>query len=272
MSPDEHRPVEPWNDVPGNDASGQDGPPPTPFDRPVAPAVPPAPSAPLTPGAVPALLGVNPASGRASGPASGRRSGRARIAVLMLVAAAVGFVAGIALAGSVSLPGGLGRDPSAVASERDAGLVALLEVITRTEGEMLAFNESVGERIGDAEDQEAAFAAIADAAAEASDGLTVLRPTVVEQDGHAAIDEVRTAYLPHLDSWIDYLAAIAQRPELLFAEDEQQPYLLLINATAGQFADALQALLATDPAPDVAELAERILDEGFRGMGADAQV
>ena len=95
---------------------------------------------------------------------------------------------------------------------------------------------------------------------------------MVEQRGHPAIDDVRTAYLPHFDAWIDYLSALAERPELLFADEEQQPFLLDINATAADFSDALEALLASDPVAEVAQLAERILDDGFRGMGADAEV
>ena len=254
MSPDEHRSDGPLDDVPE-----QDLPPPTPFDRP---------SSASAPSRTSRVIGVTPMPAAVAD----RAVGRGRLALLMLVAAAIGFVAGLAAPDSLNLPGALGRDPSVAASERDAGLVVLLELITRTEGEMLAFNDAVGERLRDAEGQEEAFAAIADAAAEASDGLTVLRPTVVEQSGHPSIDDVRTAYLPHLDSWIDYLTAVAERPALLFTDGEQQPYLLLINATAAEFADALEALLATDPAPEVAELAERILDDGFRGMGTDAQV
>lgn len=197
---------------------------------------------------------------------------RSRVALLVLVGLTVGFVAGLGAPGPFGLPGGLARDPALTASEGDAGLVVLLELITRTEGEMLAFNEAVGERIRDAEDQDTAFAAIADVATEAVDGLVALRPDIDEQSGHTAIDDVRTAYLPHLDSWIDYLTEIAERPVLLFTDSEQQPYLLRINATAAEFSGALEDLLATEPGPEVMELAERILDEGFRGMGGDAQV
>ena len=244
-------PDEPWRGE-----TDPDLPPPTPFERQViAPPVPP-------PGEPPAQPPV-------------RRDRRRRtfpMALLMLVAAGVGFVAGLAAPLTLALPGGLASAPSAVGGGRDAGLVQLLETVIRTEGEMLAFNDAAAELLGDAQNRETAFAGIAAAAASASDELTELRPVVVEQRGHPAIDDVRTAYLPHLDAWIDYLSAIAEQPELLFADEEQQPFLLDINATAADFSDALEALLASDPVAEVAQLAERILDDGFRGMGADAQV
>jgi len=238
-----------------SEADDLDLPPPTPFDRPSAPTV-------------STGTGVGPAVV----PTGVRTVRRSRAALLVGLAAAVGFLAGLAAPGSVSLPGGLLPDASVAAAERDAGLVTLLELITRTEGEMLAFNDGVGERIREAAGEEEALEAIAAAAAEAADSLAALRPAVVDQTGHPAIDDMRTAYLPHLDSWIDYLAAIAEQPRLLFAVEEQQPFLLLINATAADFSDALMALLASEPAQEVVDLAERILDEGFRGMGDDPQV
>lgn len=233
----------PWRDEPDLEL-----PPPTPFDRASVPPVVPQAVA----GAVPARRGRTP--------------------LFVLLGVLIGFFAGLLAADHVTLPGGIGRDPVAVEAERDIGLIVLLELITRTEGEMLAFNDAVGDRIREADTEEEAFVAIAESAAEAAGGLVGLRHDVVEQDGHVAIDAVRTAYLPHLDSWIEYLSALADQPEMLFTEEEQQPYLLVINATAADFSDALEDLLATDPLPAVAELAGRILDDGFRGMGTDAQV
>jgi hypothetical protein len=240
-------PEEPWRD-----GSDPDLPPPTPFERPSVAA---------------------PVASEVAAPARPVHRRRTfRIALLMLVAATVGFVAGLAAPDDLRLTGVLGGAPSVDGSERDAGLVRLLELIIRTEGEMLAFNDAVGDRLRDAQDEETALRAIASAAVIASDELIGLRPLVVEQTGHPAIDDVRTAYLPHLDSWIDYLSALAERPGLLFSRDEQQPFLLSINATAADFSDALEELLASEPAAEVAELAERILDDGFRGPDADAQV
>jgi hypothetical protein len=86
------------------------------------------------------------------------------------------------------------------------------------------------------------------------------------------VDAVREAYLPHLDSWVDYMAAVAERPELLFDGNDQQPFILLINATATTFREATEAMLATGPGEDVVELAERILDRGFRGFEGEADL
>jgi len=236
-----------------HDASDQELPPPTPFDRPAPPA-------------------VTPAVGPAGGSARHRIARRIRVGLFMLGAATIGFAVGVAAPDAVNLPAVLGGDRSSTEAERDAGLVELLELITRTEGEMLAFNDSVGERLRDAQEEEAALAAVAAVAADAVDGLVGLRPDIVERSGHRTIEDVRDVYLPHLDSWIEYLTALSERPRLLFTDGEQQPYLLRINATAADFSDALEALIAMDPGPAVVELAERILDDGFRGMGSDAQV
>ena len=193
-----------------------------------------------------------------------RRRSRGRLVLVALAAGLVGFVAGVSLAGIVPLPGLDGRSAATVTSERDAALVGLLEGIVASEGLMLAFNDDVAERLDGVTEEAVAFAAIASAAADGADGLRTARPGLVEPSQDGVVDDVRTAYIPHLDAWIDYLAALAEEPRLLFTREEQQPYLLMINATAEDFADALEDLLAGDPAPRVAELAERILDEGFR--------
>jgi hypothetical protein len=193
-----------------------------------------------------------------------RRRPRGRLALVVLAASLVSFVAGVSLADLVSVPGPGWRSAATVASERDLALVALLEGIVASEGIMLAFNDDVAERLDGVTEEAVALAAIASAAADGADGLRTARPGLVEPSQDGVVDDVRTAYVPHLDAWIDYLAALAEEPRLLFTRDEQQPYLLMINATAEDFADALEDLLAGDPAPRVAELAERILDEGFR--------
>jgi hypothetical protein len=153
-----------------------------------------------------------------------------------------------------------------------SALVVLLEDIIGSEGIMLAFNDGVGASLREAQDEATALAAIAAAATEAAADLVAARPGIVERSGGGSVDDVRSAYLPHLDAWIDYLEALAERPVLLFSDGEQQPFLLLINSTAVDFSDALEAVLAQDLAPEVAELVERILDDGFRGFGENAQL
>jgi len=164
------------------------------------------------------------------------------------------------------------RSPAALEAERDSELIGLLEDIVRTEGVMLAFNDEVSERLDGVQDEAAALAAIAEAAGEGTEGLRALRPLIVARSGGPRVEDVRTIYLPHLDSWIDYLAALAEDPGLLFTSGPQQPYLLLINSTAEAFRDALEELLESGPSERAAELAERILDDGFRSEGPDPTI
>jgi hypothetical protein len=227
------------------------------------PGPPPAPAADLAP------LGpsVSVAPGRR------RRSllGAALTVVMVVAAAGGGFVGGLYASDRVVVPEVL-RDRAVLAAEQDAALVVLLEDIIRTEGVMLAFNDAVGKRIEGLADREAALAAIAEEASAGVGGLRSLRPIVVDRTGGARVDAVRTVYLPHLDSWIDYLAALAEEPGLLFTRDEQQPYLLLINATADAFRVALEELIEAGPSARASELAERILDDGFRSEGPEPTV
>jgi hypothetical protein len=182
----------------------------------------------------------------------------------VLGAAAVGFVAGFVLSEIVEVPELPWRDAVAAPSEREVELVMLLEGIVASEDIMLAFNDRVAEELEGATDEAAVLAAISAAAGVGADGLRAARPVLVAPAGDRVVDDVRDVYVPHLDSWIDYLAALAQRPGLLFTQDDQQPYLLRINATAEAFADALEELLSTAPSPEVVGLAEGILDAGFR--------
>jgi hypothetical protein len=227
------------------------------------------------PGPPPAPAGDLASSGSSVtvAPARRRRSplGAAVMLVALVVAAGGGFVGGLYASDRIAVPEVL-RDRAVVEAEQDAALVALLEDIIRTEGVMLAFNEAVGERIEGLDDRDAALAIVAEEASASVGGLRSLRPIVVDRTGGARVDEVRTVYLPHLDSWIDYLAALAEEPGLLFTRDEQQPYILLINATADAFRIALEDLIEAGPSARAAELAERILDDGFRSEGPDPTV
>ena len=205
--------------------------------------------------------------GRAVG--SGRRS-KGRPVRIALVVGIVGLVAGLGFAATVSAPDLPWRGSTVTQSERDAALVELLEGIVASESIMLRFNDEVAERLANSTGETQALLeaealrGVAEVAAAGAEGLRAARPSLVAQTGDGAVDDVRTAYVPHLDSWIEYLAALAERPLLLFYADDQQPYLLLINATAEAFAESLELLLADGPSPAVAELAERILDDGFR--------
>ena len=203
-----------------------------------------------------------------------RLGARTVIVGLSLAGAATGLVAGLVLSDSVSLTGARtdGQESTPPDEVAASALVVLLEDIIGSEGIMLAFNDGVGASLREAQDEATALAAIAAAASEAAADLVAARPGIVERSGGGSVDDVRSAYLPHLDAWIDYLEALAERPVLLFSDGEQQPFLLLINSTAVDFSDALEAVLAQDLAPEVAELVERILDDGFRGFGENAQL
>ena len=224
------------------EAPGEPGPPPAPFER----------------------SGIaTPAPTLAPAPASSHPS-RVRLLPAVVISGVIGLAAGFVLAGAledVELPW---RDAAAVQSARDAELVVLLEGIVGSESIMLDFNDELTELFEEATDEATALAAIAAAASAGEEGLRAARPDLLESVGDPLVDGVRDEYIPHLDSWIEYLAAIAFRPELLFLQDDQQPYILRINATAEAFGDALEELLVSDPAPAVAELAEGILEAGFR--------
>lgn len=207
-------------------------------------------------------------------PRRGPRILRALLAVLLLGS---GFVAGLAAAERTALPSPF-RDGTAEVAAEEVLLEGLLTDVAASEGVMLRFNDAVEATLDDAQDpaqddeESEVLRAIALAAAEGVGGLGALRPAIDAREGDERLVAVRVAYLPHLDSWIDYLDALAQDPALLFTVEAQQPFLLRINATAETFGDALEALIATEPSPAVVELAERILDEGFRSEGPEPSI
>lgn len=229
---------------------------------------------------VPAEAGPPPAPGtrwdhapdRASIARPRRRWGVAVLAVLLVgLAGAGGLVGGLAASDRMAVPELL-RDQELADAEREAAMIGLLEDIIRTEAVMLAFNTEVGLKLEGVQDEASARAAVAATAAKGVGGLTALRPLILERPAGGRVEGVRTTYVPHLDAWIDYLAALSERPELLFSDEEQQPYLLLINATAEDFGDVLEDLVGGGATGRVSELAERILDDGFRSEGPDPSV
>lgn len=158
------------------------------------------------------------------------------------------------------------------ASQRQAALLELFDGIDRSELAMGAFNDGVGTALAEATTRDGGLAAAAAIARTGVDALSAVRAELVPSSGDGTVDAVRAAYLPHLDSWVDFMAAVAERPELLLDGNDQQPFLLLINATATTFREATEAMLATEPGEDVVELAEMILDRGFRGFEGEADL
>jgi hypothetical protein len=238
-------------------------PPPTPYERGPA-AAPVAGADPATPAAAP---GATPGSGPVPAPAPRRRRWRA---VLVVAAAVALVVTGAVLltgwsddAGAPAGTGATDPDADAVADpSTDAALLALLEAVDASELVMLGFDEAAGAAFADAASQDRALALVRSAAAEAVAELRRGRAGLVEPLGPALAEDVRAAYVPHLDAWVDYLAAIAEDPRVALGEGSE-PLILRINATAGVFAAALEGAVGAGVGPEVAEAARDILERGF---------
>ena len=191
-----------------------------------------------------------------------RRRGRG----LAVAVAAVALLAiGAALVTGRWEPLGLASDPDAAAAPDpavDAALLAVLDMVDGAELAMLAFDDAAGDALADATSEEEALAGIATAAAAGAAELEALRPGLAAPSDMAPAEAVRAAYLPHLDAWITYMAAIAAAPTTVF-DATGEPLSLRINATAGVFAAALEEAVAAGVGPDVEEAARAILDRGF---------
>jgi hypothetical protein len=149
---------------------------------------------------------------------------------------------------------------------RDEALLALFEDIEQSEGTMLGFYDRLRDEFDPTMGTDEVRGVIAAAAVDAAATLREIRTRIVPLAGDAVVDDVRAAYLPHLDSWVDYLEAVADEPDLEIDRDRAAPYTLVINATAREFRVATEEMLETGPSDPVRELAEAILDEGFRGF------
>jgi hypothetical protein len=209
-------------------------------------------------------------SGESPGGRSGQRPSRRRLrsVVVLLVVVAVGL--GI---WSERREGGRADQRAATTEQRrDSALLQLFEDIERSEGEMLGFYDRLSEELGDpAFTRAQVLDVIAAAATDAVDELRDVRARIVPLAEDSVVDDVRAAYLPHLDSWIDYLAAVAEDPELELDRERAAPFMLLINSTARTFRVATERMLETGPSEDVARLADEILEEGFRGFDDEVQ-
>jgi hypothetical protein len=195
-----------------------------------------------------------------------RRSRGTALASLLLVVAVV-------VGGWLELRGGGWADQRAGADERarDAALLALLEDVEASEATMLGFYDRLREEFDPTMGRDEVLAVIGAAAADAVDSLREVRVRIVPLAGDAVVDDVRAAYLPHLDSWVDYLEAVVAEPELELDRERAAPYTLVINATARAFRTATEEMLDTGPSEAVSRLAEDILDAGFRGFDDEAQ-
>jgi hypothetical protein len=201
-------------------------------------------------------------------------SSRARRRRVTRVVAAVLLVGAVAAGGWLALRDGgpTAQRPGGADQDRDAALLTLFVEIEQSERAMLDYYDRLREELDDPRlSREQVLEIIGDAAAEAVERLRETRSRIVPLAGDALVDDVRAAYLPHLDSWVDYLDAVVEEPGLETDRELATPFTLVINATARAFRVATEEMLATDPSEEVRSLAETILDEGFRGFDDEAQ-
>jgi hypothetical protein len=184
------------------------------------------------------------------------------------------LVAGVLLVGAVAVGGWLElRDEgwaeqrtAAGEQARDEALLTLFADIEQSEGTMLGFYDRLRDEFDPTLGTDEVRGVIAAAAVDAAATLREIRARIVPLADDAVVDDVRAAYLPHLDSWVDYLEAVADEPDLEIDRERAAPYTLVINATARAFRVATEEMLETEPSEAVRALAEAILDEGFRGF------
>lgn len=121
------------------------------------------------------------------------------------------------------------------------------------------------------ESLDARVTALQEIAVASRDDLLVVRDRlddVLEVDG---AEEVRERYLAHLESWADFMGAVAEDPGVLGGEGAGAGFTVVINATGDAFARALEDELPETADASVRAYADDLLDRGFRGS-VDAQV
>jgi len=213
--------------------------------------------------------------------AAARRRGRRRrglVAAVALVAVIAGAAA-LVRAGVVGdrSGGGAGvEDPTAGGGAtpgpdvEDQVLLDLLLAVDRAESAMLGFSDAVAAALGSATSREEGLRGVAAAATAAVGELEAERVGLDVTLRDAMAEDVRAAYLPHLDAWIVHIEAVAADPEEYFAGGSD-PAILRINATARVFALALAAALDAGVGPAAEELGRGILERGFPAQD-DAQL
>jgi hypothetical protein len=103
------------------------------------------------------------------------------------------------------------------------------------------------------------------------DELLTVRDRLDDELDVDGAEEVRGRYVAHLDSWVEYMAAVADDPGVLAGEGVSAGFTIVINATADAFARALEEQLPASADASVRAYADDLLDRGFRSSG-DAQV
>ncbi len=142
----------------------------------------------------------------------------------------------------------------------------LLTDVDASEREMIGFQTDVGEALSGAASGPEGLAAVAGVAADRERGLLAVRDRLEDPLDDPGAEEVRQRYVEHLDSWADFMGAVAEDP-LRILEQSESGATVAINRTADRFARALEAELPDDIDAEVARFADGVLDRGFRGFG-----
>ena len=148
----------------------------------------------------------------------------------------------------------------------DAVYGRLLTDIDASELAMLGFQTGLSEAFGGDDSPAEVLERIGEVAETQRDELLEVRGRLAPAVTDPGADRVRELYLDHLDSWAEYLGAVADDPRLLLDQTERD-YSVTINATADRFARGLEDALPEDIDGEVARFAEDVLDRGFRGFG-----
>jgi hypothetical protein len=155
----------------------------------------------------------------------------------------------------------------------DAIFAELLLDIDASELAMLGFQDEISAAFRDHSGQDATelLLALSAAGASSADELEAAREVLEQPVADVRAEAVREVYLDHLDSWLRYMQAVADDPTIFAPERDSARYTLSINASAEAFARSLEDQLPDDVDPEVALMAEQLLDRGFRPSG-DADV
>jgi len=145
----------------------------------------------------------------------------------------------------------------------EAVVLRLLLDIDASERVMIAFQRDVVAVFEDGDNVAGMLDAVSALAAESIEDLLVLRELLIEPIDDPALRNVATTYVAHLDTWVDYLEALEEQPQLLGGDMVR--YTLPINATGGQFSRALNARIEANDGLDqrLIDFAVAIIERGF---------
>ncbi len=140
----------------------------------------------------------------------------------------------------------------------------LLLDIEASERVMLGFQIEAQEAFAEGEDPDepdAVSDAVRTAAARGLEGLAILAERLDDEQEVGWAEQVRATYVVHLGSWVRYLEAVLEDPDLLLGETGR--YTVDINRTGGDFTRAVAAERPDGLARELEQLAEDIVERGF---------